>query len=145
MPSPANHDAAIMPLSFSETTRSERNSDTANSLAGFIPKIVKHWPRAGNRQADRGYAWWPDLGGLDAGQRFDVSDEAPDARRVPQARRRGVVSPTSCIASSHHRIFDRERSMFILARVVASRSETGAGDQIHGLASKSPLHSSFAR
>jgi anti-sigma regulatory factor (Ser/Thr protein kinase) len=37
-----------------------------------------------NRQADRGDAWWSHLGGIDPGQRLDVSDGGPHSGRVSQ-------------------------------------------------------------
>jgi len=37
------------------------------------------------RQADRGDGRRPHLGAIDAGQRIDVSDGSPDARRIPKA------------------------------------------------------------
>jgi len=47
--------------------------------------LGRHRPWSSHRQADRRDAREPDLGGVDAGQRIDVSDGAPHARRVPQA------------------------------------------------------------
>jgi signal transduction histidine kinase len=43
-----------------------------------------HGPRPRHRQADRGDARGTDLGGVDAGQRLDLPDGAPHARRIPQ-------------------------------------------------------------
>src|SRR5262249_21359254 len=46
----------------------------------------RHGPRARHRQADRGDARGPHLGGVDAGPRIDVPDGASHARRIPKAR-----------------------------------------------------------
>src|SRR5262249_45931998 len=56
----------------------------------------RHRPRPRHRQADRGDAWGPDLDDVDAGQRLDVSDGAPHARRIPKASPGEIGLETGC-------------------------------------------------